>query len=595
MSKSRTFLRDFCGPYVRPMIAVLALLALQQSVNLFIPWVQGRIFDAILTGGTRAHIYTLIALTGVVLIIVNVIETIRWKYAAYQLTNPFVRHIARVSMERLLSLSIGQHVSEHSGIKQSVISNGQNALRAVLDIILYELLPLVMELGVVIVLLLMYRWELGVTLLIGSIIYGVWAHRMNRIIHPFLAEQEVLRNHENKFRGEILRNSELVLQSAQEERAIQESDTSMELVQRGLRGIWVPYVNEATIRENALIATRIAILIIGVRLTQTGACTAGALVTYWMWAISALSRVGRIGPVTRTVMEHMASIDKFYHLMTTEPDIVDAIRPNRPQRYQGDITFEHVTLHYHRRDSKESQQPADETKHASLNDVSFHIPAGGKIALVGESGAGKSSIVYTLLRSQDPNSGRILIDGFDLKRELDHRHLRSRIGFVPQHTFLFDKSLRDNITYGLPLEEERKVTDEDLRRVIHMARIDRFVSRMECGLDTLIGERGVKLSGGERQRVGIARALIRDPDILIFDEATSSLDPRNEFEIQEELDAASVGRTTIIIAHRYSTIRNVDSIIVMDRGSIAGRGTHDELMMTCDAYRTLIQHQQAGL
>lgn len=594
MSKSREFLRDFCGPYVRPMIAVLALLALQQSVNLFIPWVQGRIFDAILTGGAPSRIYEFIALTGVVLIVVNIIETIRWKYAVYQLTNPFVRHIARVSMARLLSLSIGQHISEHSGVKQSVINNGQNAMRSVLDIILYEILPLIMELGVVIALLLIYRWELGMPLLIGSLIYGTWAHRMNRMIHPLLTEQEVLKNQENKFRGEILRNSELVLQSAQEERAIHESDASMEFVQRGHRDIWIPYVHEATVRENVLIATRVAILIIGVRLLLAGTCTAGALVTYWMWAISALSRVGRIGPVTRTVMEHMASIDKFYHLMTTEPDVIDAIRPNRPQRYQGDITFDHVTLHYQRRDGNANPPSSDNTTHPSLNDVSFHISAGSKVALVGESGAGKSSIVYALLRSQNPNRGRILIDGFDLERELDHRHLRSRIGFVPQHTFLFDKSLRDNITYGLSLDDARAVTDEELKRVMHMARIDRFVRRMECGLDTLIGERGVKLSGGERQRVGIARALIRDPDILIFDEATSSLDPRNEFEIQEELDAASAGRTTIIIAHRYSTIRHVDSIIVMDRGSIAGRGTHEELMATCDAYRKLIQHQQAG-
>jgi ATP-binding cassette subfamily B protein len=334
-------------------------------------------------------------------------------------------------------------------------------------------------------------------------------------------------------------------------------------------------------------------MLVGISLVQRKMFSAGTMVTLWIWSVSALNRVQSIGPIARTVMEDIASLAKYLELLDTLPEVSvidDAIRPDR---YCGDILFENVTLRYRRRQESEEEESEENQPDPSLRDVSLHIPAGKKIAFVGESGAGKSTIVYALMRSQNLQAGRITIDGYDLATELDCRHLRQHVGLVPQSTFLFDRSIRYNITYGLN-GRAGEVSDDELRRVAKMACIDRFTDRLEHGFDTLIGERGVKLSGGERQRIGIARALIKDPDILIFDEATSSLDPRNEHDIQEAIEQASKGRTTIIVAHRYSTIRNVDGIYVMDHGKVAGYGTHEELMGSCSQYRDLIAHQQAA-
>jgi len=211
------------------------------------------------------------------------------------------------------------------------------------------------------------------------------------------------------------------------------------------------------------------------------------------------------------------------------------------------------------------------------------------VAFVGESGAGKTTVVHALLRAQDPEEGQIVVDGNDL-RVLDLKHFRESIGIVDQEVSLFDHTLRYNITYGLN-GRSGSITDADLDRIAEMSCINRFFPRLEKGYDTIIGERGIKLSGGEKQRVGIARALIKEPDILIFDEATSNLDSENEALIRESIEKAAQGRTTIIIAHRFSTIRKVDKVIVFDKGQVVGQGTHKELALSCEPYRRLIHRQ----
>jgi ATP-binding cassette subfamily B protein len=218
------------------------------------------------------------------------------------------------------------------------------------------------------------------------------------------------------------------------------------------------------------------------------------------------------------------------------------------------------------------------------------IEPGQTVAFVGESGAGKSTIVKAIVRAQDPAEGQIIIDGNDL-RVLDLKHYRKSIGIVDQDVSLFDQTLRYNITYGVK-DGSTAITDRELSAVAEASRIDRFFDRLEKGFDTLIGERGVKLSGGERQRVGIARALVKNPDILIFDEATSNLDSENEEMIRESIESASRGRTTIIIAHRFSTIKKVDKVFVFDKGKLVGEGTHAELTLSCEQYQRLVKNQQ---
>jgi ATP-binding cassette subfamily B protein len=591
MRKQLARLRTFCRPFTRQIITVLGLLVIGQATLLTIPWFQGTLIDQLFAGAPHRELYTTVALMCGALIMHNLIERVSWEANVYGLLNPISRHAATLSMERLTQLSIGQHIRENSGIKQTIISSGQGSLRALVDMSLNQILPLLVELGAVMVILMVQSWQLGCILLAGTITFSLWSFVMNRTIHPKLLSQQDLANHEGKFRGEILKNMDLVLQSGQEDRAVRESDDSIATVQKSHRNIWLPYVNQATWRDNVITATRAVIMLVGINLVFQNVHTTGMMVTLWTWSISALNRVQSVGPITRTMLEHIAAVTKFFELIETPPEIVSVPHPIRPERYTGDIKFEDVTLRYQRRAVELPEEEQD--RDPSLIHASFHIPAGQTVAFVGESGAGKSSIVYALLRSQNLDGGRILVDGFDMATELDHRHFRSRIGVVSQSTFLFDKSLRYNMTYGLT-NLDAVPSEAHLDRIAKMACVDRFMDRLEDGYDTIVGERGIKLSGGERQRIAIARALMKDPDILIFDEATSSLDPKNEQAVQEAIDTVSRGRTTIIIAHRYSTIRNADCIYVMDRGSIVGFGSHTELLESCPHYRDQIQCQRAN-
>jgi ABC-type multidrug transport system fused ATPase/permease subunit len=221
--------------------------------------------------------------------------------------------------------------------------------------------------------------------------------------------------------------------------------------------------------------------------------------------------------------------------------------------------------------------------------MSITIPAGKKVAFVGHSGSGKSTIIKLLLRMYDWNTGDIKIGGVSLK-DMSAKSLREHVGYVEQHVDLFDASIKDNILLGV--KKETGISASDLESVAHKSRIDQFYHRLGADkFDTQIGERGVKLSGGERQRVGIARALIKNPEVLIFDEATSALDTENEKYIKEAIDEASIGRTSIVVAHRLSTIQDADIIFVMDKGHMVGSGTHESLQETCKEYQALIAAQ----
>jgi ABC-type multidrug transport system fused ATPase/permease subunit len=245
---------------------------------------------------------------------------------------------------------------------------------------------------------------------------------------------------------------------------------------------------------------------------------------------------------------------------------------------EGDIVFSNVSFMYPKGDVP------------IYDNLSFTIPHGKKTAFVGSSGSGKSTIVKLLLRAYDYTGGSIRIGSEEL-RTLDAYTLRHAIGYVEQHVDLLDETIKENILFGVEIKD-KKEAESRLEDVAQHARITEFYHRLgEKKFDTLVGERGIKLSGGERQRVGIARAIIKNPEILIFDEATSALDTENEAKVMEAINDVSKGKTTIIIAHRLSTVRDADKIIVMDKGRVVGDGTHDELMISNEVYQNLVAHQ----
>jgi ATP-binding cassette subfamily B protein len=302
---------------------------------------------------------------------------------------------------------------------------------------------------------------------------------------------------------------------------------------------------------------------------------------------------------------------KYFKFLDFEPNVKVPERPALLNDLRGRIEFKNVSFSYSPNDAEdEAFTDSDKTDtneaeedgngdgdeedeaQSALRNVSFVLEAGKRYAFVGTSGAGKSTLVNLILRAFDPTSGSVEIDGINIK-DLDYHELRRHIGLVPQDVALFDQTLRYNVTFGLEKTEE--ITDEKLDRVAKLSRMDEFWSRLDKGWNTLIGERGVRLSGGQRQRVGIARALIREPKILIFDEATSSLDTENEAIIRQSIQEASVGKTTIIIAHRLATVRDVDCILVFDNGSLVGQGTHDELIERNGVYQRLVKNQVIGM
>ena len=303
-----------------------------------------------------------------------------------------------------------------------------------------------------------------------------------------------------------------------------------------------------------------------------GDITAGALVAFLTYAVNISNPIKRLSKVIANIQRALAAADRVFDVLDL-PELIQN-KPNAQllPHVKGNVSFNNVSFAYN-------------TDEPILDNVSFSATPGQVVALVGPSGAGKSTVASLLPRFYDVTGGRIVIDGLDI-REVTMESLREQVGIVPQETMLFNGSVYDNILYG-----RLDATEEEVMAASIAANAHNFITELPNGYDTQLGDRGVNISGGQRQRIAIARAILKNPQILILDEATSALDTESERVVQEALDRLMVGRTSFVIAHRLSTIKNADKILVMEKGKIVEEGNHDELMAKDGLYAHLYQIQ----
>ena len=300
------------------------------------------------------------------------------------------------------------------------------------------------------------------------------------------------------------------------------------------------------------------------------------LTSYVLYVAMLVTPIRTFVAIFEQIEEGMTGFKRFMEVMSVAPE-KETKNPVKVDRLKGDIVFDDVSFRY----KKES----DDEKSLILNDLSLKIKAGSTVALVGPSGGGKTTLCNLIPRFYDIDSGKITIDGIDIN-DMSLYDLRRNVGSVAQDVFIFSGTVKENIAYG-----DFNATDEQIENAAKLANIHDFIVSLDNGYDTYVGERGVKLSGGQKQRVAIARAFLKNPPILILDEATSALDNVTEMQIQQALERLSVGRTTIVVAHRLSTVKNADEIIVFGDGGIEERGTHDELIAKHGIYAELYEYQ----
>ena len=495
-------------------------------------------------------------------------------------------HLNHHSIAKYFNFSNGQHINEHSGVKQNIITSGFQSVQGQISMFVYHLFPAVANFIVSIFMLFTISSYIGFSYLAISFVFLWSVYKFNKYLQPKLREVTDARNNTARTISEIYRFVFLIKNEVGEKKSLQDLDDVQDAHQDAFQRTWIPGNNLLTLIRIGTAGFRYLTILFGVWLLFKGYITAGAIFLIFTWSQNFIMSLWMITDMQKQFITDKINIEKYFELLEIKPDVEEIENPIS-DNITGDIEFSNVEFSYPQRKKNHKDKDEEELQpEMVLKGISFKIKEGEKVAFVGESGSGKSTIANLVRRAFDPQSGKIMINNNNLK-DLELKSFLKKIGSVDQEVNLFDKSIRENISYGT----ESLLTDEELNKIAKMARIDTFYKKLEHGWDTIVGERGSKVSGGEKQRIGIARALAKNPEILIFDEATSALDTVSERVVQKSIDAVSKGKTSIIIAHRLSTVKNCDNIFVLKQCQLLAEGTHDYLLENCEYYKELVKHQ----
>lgn len=584
-------------PFRKQFAVLMGWILLNQIIWQAGPFIFGKIVNSMQEGKPIGRTLLLIGLSYLCWVSGIGVSLIRQLYQEHHIDYDVERYLASLTLEKFLGLSLSQHRSQSSGITQSVVSKGRGALENMVYLVLYTILPIASGIIITIGALMWFNLRAGAIVLTGMALYAWRVFRHNRKHYPNVRRFNNTGDEINKHFGELLRNASVVQLNSQEKRVHAEHDERLDTWGEDGQKAWIPYIWGIQPQHVLVFTMRAAVYILGVFLVYQEHYKIGDFVILVSWSNQATNDLWQIAPLQRQWLDLWAKVRKYFAVLDVEPKVKVVSNPIPAEQIRGQIEFRRVSYTYS--DQRYVPQDEEEVKKPSkphlpaLIDVSFTIKEGQRVAFVGRSGAGKSTLLFLLTRGDDPEKGQILVDGHDL-RLLDLGQYRKALGLVEQNVLLFDHSIRYNMLFGLN-GRAQQVTDEELAKLAEISRVSSFQDRLVDGWETRIGENGVRLSGGERQRVSIARALAKDSRLLLLDEATSSLDGENERHIKEAIYNASAGRTTIIIAHRLSTVRDADVIYVMDKGSIVAQGPHEELVDVSPIYRRLVHDQLVSL
>lgn len=483
-----------------------------------------------------------------------------------KVTQRAIRRVALEVFEHLHSLSLRFHLDRQTGGVSRDIERGTRGIGFLLNFTLFNILPTLLEIGLVaIILLSKYEAKFALITFVTLVIYIGFTLFITEWRMVVRRKMNDLDSKANTKAIDSLLNYETVKYFGNERYEANRYDNSME------RWETAAVKNQTSLAwlnagQSTIIAIGITILMMmASKEVVEGRMTVGDLVLINAFLIQLYMPLHFLGFVYREIRHALADMEKMFSLLDENREVADTPEATQLMVDSGAVRFEQVNFGY-------------EADRNILFDVSFDIPAGHKVAVVGSSGAGKSTLSRLLFRFYDINQGSIKINGQDI-RGVTQTSLRAAIGIVPQDTVLFNDTIYYNIAYGQP-----DASRDEVIAAAKAAHIHTFIESLPQGYDSMVGERGLKLSGGEKQRVAIARAILKNPAILIFDEATSALDSKSERAIQAELQTVSKNRTTLVIAHRLSTVVDADQILVMDDGHIVERGTHRELLAQNKVY-----------